>query len=250
MKTDLHFSAQQDLERIREHLSGSDAGQTPWVWLFFGDSITHGAKHTRGWRSFPEIFAERLRWELQHPQDIVLNTGISGNTSADLLRDYDWRCRHWHPDAVFLLIGINDIVKLDDLDLFRGNLSRLVGQLRADGALPILQTYGTIQKIEDSPNYMKRFLELPAYNDAIRRIAEEESVILVDHDRYWRSAAADPAVQASWLGEAIHPGAAGHLEMAKEIFRKLEVYDPEAGSSNPVGIPFGIPPWSGSRSEG
>ena len=55
-------------------------------------------------------------------------------------------------------------------------------------------------------------------------------------------AAADPAVQASWLGEAIHPGAAGHLEMAKEIFRKFDVFDPEAMSSNPAGVPFGIPP--------
>ena len=232
--------AKDDLNRIREHFAAED--KTPWCWLFFGDSITHGAAHTHGWRSFPEIFAERIRWEIQHRQDIVINTGISGNTSDDLLREYDWRCRHWQPQVVFLLIGMNDIVKLDNIDLFRRNLFRLVRQVREDGAIPILQTYGTIQKKTDSAKNIKRFMERPAYNNIIRQIAEDESVILVDHDRHWREFSADPEALAARLGEPIHPGALGHLEMAKEIFRKFDIYDAEANSCNPVGIPFSIPP--------
>ena len=47
--------------------------------MFTGDSITHGALHTMGWRSYPEHFAERVRWELGRMRDIVINTGISGD---------------------------------------------------------------------------------------------------------------------------------------------------------------------------
>ena len=36
----------------------------PITWLFTGDSITHVAKHTGGYRSYPELFSERIRWEL------------------------------------------------------------------------------------------------------------------------------------------------------------------------------------------
>src|SRR5262245_38050003 len=43
----------------------------PVTWVFTGDSITHGALHTRGWRSYPEHFAERVRWELKRMRDIV-----------------------------------------------------------------------------------------------------------------------------------------------------------------------------------
>jgi len=230
-----------DLNRIREHLA--DEGKTPWCWLFFGDSITHGAAHTHGWRSFPEIFAERVRWEIRFLQDIVINTGISGNTSADLLRDYDWRCRHWQPQVVFLLIGTNDIVKTDDLALYRQNLKELVRRIRDDHAIPVIQTYPPVQKVPDKEKYMKRLREMPAYNDVIREIAAEENIVLVDHDRAWRSFASDPAALAARLGEPIHPGALGHLEMAKEIFRIFGIYDPAAPCSNPVGTPMSIEPF-------
>ena len=236
----MYVNGNFDLDRIREHLA--DDGKNPWCWLFFGDSITHGAVHTHGWRSFQEIFAERIRWELQHRLDVVVNTGISGNTSDDLLREYDWRCRHWRANAVFLLIGMNDIVKLDDLVLFRNNLSRLVKQIREDGAIPLLQTYSRIQKHPDNPNCLKRYVELPDYNMAIRETAQKEGVILIDHDLYWREHASDPETLAAWLGEPIHPGAIGHLEMAKEIFRCLGIYDPDAKCGHPCGIPWSIPP--------
>src|SRR5436190_21990005 len=32
------------------------ARKEPVAWVFTGDSITHGAQHTKGWRSYPEHF--------------------------------------------------------------------------------------------------------------------------------------------------------------------------------------------------
>jgi hypothetical protein len=48
--------------------------EKPVKWLFYGDSITHGAAHTRGWRDYTEIFSERIRTELQRAEDVVIKT--------------------------------------------------------------------------------------------------------------------------------------------------------------------------------
>src|SRR5947209_8360158 len=80
----------------------------PAVWIFTGDSITHGALHTLGWRSYPEHFAERVRWELRRMRDVVINTGISGDRTGGLLADLDWRVLRFKPDVASVIVGMND----------------------------------------------------------------------------------------------------------------------------------------------
>src|SRR5690606_24334953 len=72
-----------DFQLLKSYLESPE----PLRWVFTGDSITQGAKHTHGMRAYPEIFAERIRWELGRVRDVVLNTAVSGNTTADLLAD-------------------------------------------------------------------------------------------------------------------------------------------------------------------
>ncbi len=73
----------------------NEAASTTWV--FTGDSITHGALYTEGWRSYPEHFAERVRWELRRFQDVVINTGVIGEGSARLLANLDARVLRFAP---------------------------------------------------------------------------------------------------------------------------------------------------------
>ena len=80
---------QIDFEKISQHFNSK--ASAPWTWVFYGDSITHGAAHTHGFRAFPEIFAERVRWEMRFLYDAVINTGISGQTTVQLL-DEDNTC--------------------------------------------------------------------------------------------------------------------------------------------------------------
>ncbi|MFD5187760.1 LamG-like jellyroll fold domain-containing protein [Streptomyces sp. NPDC058357] len=49
-----------DLGRISTVLNSD----TPATRVVTGDSNTHGALHTNGWRSYPEHWTERVRWEL------------------------------------------------------------------------------------------------------------------------------------------------------------------------------------------
>ena len=236
-----------DLAKIKEHFA--NRGEH-WTWVFYGDSITHGAVHTHGWRSFPEIFQERVRTEMGRPMECVINSGNSGYTSLNLANEkmYDWQVRHHQPNVVLLLIGCNDIVHADcgGPDDFRKRLTELTRRIRKDNAIPVLQTYNTIQLVQNPTSdylrgYVKRYNEFPIYNNIIREVAEAEDTILVDHRKLWEAEASDPQVLDHWLGETIHPGAYGHLQMAILILKKLGMYSPnskccaiEAGGPRPI----------------
>ena len=126
------------MERIRHILEGSE----PAKWVFYGDSITHGALHTFGQRDYAELFAERLRYELGRTMDVVLTTAISGDNTRGLLSGFDWRVGQFRPQVVLIMIGMNDCSEGNDISLteFTDNLDKLVDQLRQIDALPVLQT--------------------------------------------------------------------------------------------------------------
>ena len=224
--------ADNDLQAIKEHLTQKKGGR--WTWVFYGDSITHGCAHTAGWRNFPEIFEERVRNELGLPYDAIVNTGISGQSSVELVgeKDFEWRVRRFQPNAVLILIGSNDIVRnyTGTIHDFRKRLEQLVEMVRSAGAIPVLQTYTTILYVNDAPTeylrgYVKRFEEFPAYNEVIRAVAAEKDTILVDHARHWEKEANDFDTLNFWQGETIHPGGKGHQEMAIVIFKAFGAYD-------------------------
>ena len=48
--------------------------------------------------------------------------------------------------------------------------------------------------------------------------------------------ASDENLLKRLLDDDIHPGGAGHLEMAKEIFRTFGIYDADSKCVNPTGI--------------
>lgn len=210
-----------DQERIAELLKKKE----PNLWLFTGDSITHGAKHTEGYRSYPEIFEERIRWELARTRDWVINTGISSQTTRSILDDFDWRITKFTPSVVSLMIGTNDCAKADiPVPVFEKNLHTFVERVRVLNAIPILHTPNPII-LETSPERKT----LPDYIPAIRKVAEQRQVILVDNYLYWedRHKRYLNHVYRQWLNDRLHPNYKGHQQIARLMFRTLEIFDPE-----------------------
>lgn len=131
------------LDGVRQLLKGRD----PVRWVFAGDSITQGAKHTFGYRAFPEIFAERVRWEMRRGRDVVINSAISGSTSEDILDDFEWRIAQFRPNVVLLMIGTNDAAYPSITPNSFGNtIRKLVGCMVDGGAIPTLITPNPILK--------------------------------------------------------------------------------------------------------
>lgn len=197
----------------------------PVKWLFCGDSITQGALHTFGYRDYTELFSERMRFEIGRSSDVVINTAISGHTTRQLLGGFDWRIAQFKPDAVFLMVGMNDACpeasKHVPLPAFGENMRQLIEQIQALGAIPVLQTACAI--LEEGSG--GRFEALPAYMEALRQIAAECQVPLIDHQAHWqRFGDRLPYV----LSDAIHPNEMGHRVMAHTLFEHLNIFDPRA----------------------
>jgi len=216
-------SVVKDKERISTLLKGKD----PLIWSFAGDSITHGAKHTHGYRSYPEIFAERIRWELGRVRDLIINSGISGNTTETVLEDFDWRIKQFKPNVVSLMIGTNDCANEKvSIKAFEENLNLLVNNIRDLGAIPILHTPNLIIKELDHTR-----ASLDKYVAVIKKVALEEKIILVDNYGHWLETfqkADGIKVHKEWLNDPLHPDGEGHSEIAQLMFKSLSIFDPEA----------------------
>jgi lysophospholipase L1-like esterase len=204
------------MERVRA-LFGNGG---PVKWLFYGDSITHGALHTLGWRDYTELFAERVRYEMGRKADIVLNTATSGDDTEALLAGFDWRVGQFRPDVVFVMIGMNDCSDTRvPLDRFEANLHAIAGRVSELGALTVLQT--TCLVVPDrSPSCEPH---LPRYMEAVRRAAAATGSPLVDHTAYWELNA---TFLELWMSDGIHPNEYGHRAFARHLFETCGINDP------------------------
>lgn len=201
------------------------ARKEPVAWVFTGDDITQGAMHTAGFRSYQELFAERIRWELKRMRDLVINSGVSGIKVDDVLSDIDWRVLHLKPDVVSIMLGTNDCT-LGPVghSLFRKNLTGLVNKVMGAGAIPILNTPSTV--------YLKNVEwgeHLAAYAQIVRDVALGTKAVLVDHYAFWETTKPDQEALLEWLDDKkSHPNAFGHRAIAKQLFTVLEIFDEDS----------------------
>jgi lysophospholipase L1-like esterase len=198
-------------------------------WIFTGDSITAGVEHTHGYRSYPEIFGERIRFEMGRSRDIVINTAISGNVLQDILTDFDWRVAQFKPAVVSLMIGTNDCARSGtNTDIFKRELETFLARIRKGGGIPILQTPNIIINERAAER-----AHLSAYVAVIQDIAKEEQVILVDNWRNWQDTLQkhpEVNVYKNWLNDPLHPNGTGHNEIARSLFKELSIFDPAAAT--------------------
>ncbi len=109
------------------------AAARPIEILAFGTSLTQGYGLPPG-TEFPIVLQERLK---QAGIDaVVINAGVSGDTSSDGLSRLDWSLAD-HPDAVILEAGSNDALRAIDPTLTRKNLTAILAKLQA-AHVPVL----------------------------------------------------------------------------------------------------------------
>jgi len=195
----------------------------PVKWLFYGDSITHGALHTFGKRDYTELFTERVRFELGRSRDVVIKTAISGNTTRPLLDDFDWRVAQFRPHVVFVMIGMNDCSESNPVTLaeFEKNLHTLTDRMEALDSRTVMQTTCPILP-GSAPEREPHF---DGYMDAVRRVAADRALPLIDHARFWAEHADK---HDYWMSNAFHPNEYGHMAFAELLYRELDVHDPDS----------------------
>lgn len=193
------------------------AREKPVTWVFAGDSITHGCMHTDYLRNYQEHFSLALKATPERAYDTVVNTGVSGATTKEMMEYFTAWVMADRADAVFLCFGMNDCAT-DGItpDIYACNLREAVRRIRAAGAIPVLQT----------PNTSDRQRKLRPYLEAARTLAQQEEVLLIDHNAFWAS---HPKEVKKRMADGIHPNEYGHLLWVRYLLRSLALRVSEAG---------------------
>ncbi len=204
------------------------ADNSPVTIVAFGDSTTAPRGPLR-------VYADILRDELpKHGvKASVVNAGVGGNHTVAARKRFQRDVLDRKPAIVIVQFGINDAA-VDvwkkppatkprvALKTYEANLRLFIGSIRKAGARPILMTpnplrwtprlkklYGKPPYDPDNANGFN--LLLMDYAAAVRAIAAEERVPLIDIDR-----AMTPEID-NLLLDGMHPNAAGHQLVADRL---------------------------------
>ncbi len=196
--------------------------------LFFGDSITEGGRNafdpTDLGSGYVKIAANKLRLLYPDTQFEILNRGVGGNTTSDLLlRTHE--LEEEKPDIIVLQIGINDVWQRFSLgvdtppETFKKNYIELVKRGKETGAkLILIQPY--VLSMEDKRRFRPY---LDRYNKAIREVAAKEKLPLIPMDEIFTGLTQDIA-PSQFTTDGVHPTHRGCRYLADQVIKELKKY--------------------------
>jgi len=169
--------------------------------LVLGDSISaaYGMSLEQGWVA---LMAKKL--EKAHPQYIVVNASISGETTAGGLRRLPQLLEQHQPRLVIIELGANDGLRGYPLGTLRGNLLALVETSRQAGASVILLP------MEIPPNYGARYTS--GFRQSFVQVAGETGIVLAPF--MMDGVATDPELKQA---DGIHPTAGAQPRLLDNV---------------------------------
>jgi acyl-CoA thioesterase-1 len=187
--------------------AGREAPAQPLpVVLFVGTSLTAGYGLPSD-DAFPGLVQQRI--DAEGLRFLVVNAGVSGDTSAGGLRRIDWLLRL--PIAVLLVeLGANDMLRGLDVDALRANLEKILRRARA--AYP--ETRTVVVGMRAAPNLGATYGE--AFEAVFPTVARAEGAALIPF--LLEGVAGDATLNQA---DGIHPTAEGHRRIAETVWRVL-----------------------------
>lgn len=169
--------------------------------LALGDSLTEGAGVTPP-EAWPALLASRTGW-------VVINGGVSGDTSGGALRRLPALLEEHKPALVLVALGGNDMLRHIPQQETVANLESILTLIKAHGAKAVLLA-------TPNPSLMGAVFQNLSAADFYQRVADAQQVPLI------KDAIADVISDPQLKGDPLHPNAAGHALLAEKIFDALK----------------------------
>lgn len=176
------------------------------VILFFGNSLTAGYGLDEE-DAFPALIQDKI--DSAGLEYVVINGGLSGETTASGLNRLDWFLEEG--PAVFVLeLGGNDGLRGISVAETRKNLKEIIQKVRT--RYP--ETRIILAGMQIPPNMGQQYTA--EFSGMYQEIAEEESVNLIPF--LLEGVAGDPELN---LPDGIHPTEAGHVIVAETVWENI-----------------------------
>jgi lysophospholipase L1-like esterase len=183
--------------------------------LFTGDSITAASRDNEAYQPYGKGFVHFAANSLlaKYPELAfqIINTGVSGNSSTQLLARWDSDCIAYKADVITILIGINDLwkrYKAPDVSInavypeqYESNCREMLDAIYESGK-PNVIVLEPFMFCDNADNEM--FGELKQYQRICRRLAAEYPIKFVGIQDEINSLLkyTNPA---KWSNDMIHP---------------------------------------------
>ena len=169
--------------------------------LALGDSLTagNGVASEEAW---PSLLAGRTGW-------LVVNGGVSGDTSAGALQRLPALLEEHSPVLVLVMLGGNDMLRhLPEAETV-ANLDQILGQIKAHGAKAVLLATPR----PSAAGAVFRSLSAAGFYQGV---AERHKLPLI------RNALAEVLSDPQLKGDPLHPNATGHALLSEKLFAELK----------------------------
>lgn len=165
--------------------------------VFLGDSITEL------WRAGdPGLFSDK-----------VLDRGISGQTTSQILLRFQADVVALHPDVVHLMAGTNDVAQntgpISDEDIL-ANIRAMIELAQANHIKVVLASIPPMARPFWRPEILSA-ARIARLNDALRGLAAERGLVFVDYTSALRDA--DGGFRANLANDGVHPNRDGYALM-------------------------------------
>lgn len=180
-------------------------------YLFLGDSITEQYDLKEYYEDYP-----------------VVNSGVSGDYTSSIVKDMKKRVYDYNPSKVFLLIGINDLRKGNDVSEIVSNTKEIIelikenrpySEIYLESIYPINKTDD--DKISDSVKNIKfdneKIIEV---NDLLKDLAKDEKITYVD--LYNKLIDDDGNLNISYTKDGLHISSEGYECITKELMKYIK----------------------------
>jgi acyl-CoA thioesterase-1 len=175
--------------------------------LFIGTSLTAGLGLDPD-SAYPQLIQEKI--EAAHLPFEVVNAGVSGETTAGLLRRLDWLLRG-NFDVVVVESGANDGLRGTPVATVRQNLKEIISGIRS--AHPAARVM--LVQMEAPPNLGAAYTT--AFHALYVDVARETGATLMPF--LLQGVAGDRSLNQ---GDGIHPNQRGEHIVADNVWRSLE----------------------------
>lgn len=189
----------------------------PLTWLITGDSH-EPPRGAREWRNFSGRLIEHLRLHLQRTEDAFVVTSSPGKRIDTLSGDVPMQLLRFQPDIVLLSVSPGEVeAGRRGLAAFEDQLLRIVQAGRSAGFMLCLAT-PPVTPLQPGVDP----IDVLIYVEAVRSVAAEYDLPLIDHYAYWEEAAMQIGGLERWFDqESRWPGRIGHEQLCRRIISDL-----------------------------